>query len=239
MKSGSERQTDRGREGGFLEGDGEGGWWGVHMDDSFICAGLLRGKWRNRPDFLFSCAVFLMRSQSVCLAKTQKTHIYSVHFSLFLSLSQQFSVLLASFSVSQRLVESYFKPLMLNVFTRYSFGFLQSHQPRSVTLLYPIFLYVTILYHHICSQTNSTIHIVFLIHILNTFYCSAFLTIITVMLLSHCPSQTSCFAFGMVLWHLRQGCTVCMEREWMGGEYTLIWMDGTGPNAMWKTETLC
>ncbi len=126
---------------------------GVHMDDSFICAGLLRGKWRNRPDFLFSCAVFLMRSQSVCLAKTQKTHIYSVHFTLSLCLSLQFSVLLSSFFVSQRLVESCFKPLMLNVGTRFSSGFLQSHQPHSVTLLYSIFLFVTIAYHLICSQT--------------------------------------------------------------------------------------
>lgn len=186
---------------------------------------------------LFMCCV--SDAEPICLPGKNSKDPYLLCSLLSLSLSQQFSVLLASFSVSQRLVESYFKPLMLNVFTRYSFGFLQSHQPRSVTLLYPIFLYVAILYHQICSQTNSTIHIVLLIHILNTFYCSAFLTIITVMLLSHCPSQTSCFAFGMVLWHLRQGCTVCMEREWMGGEYTLIWMDGTGPNAMWKTETLC
>lgn len=83
-----------------------------HMDDSFICADFLRGKYRNHPDFLFSCAVFLMRSQSVCLAKTQKTHIYSPHFSL------------SSFLLSSSLVESYFKPLILNVGARFSSGFL-------------------------------------------------------------------------------------------------------------------
>lgn len=45
-----------------------------------------------RQDFLFLCAVLLMRSQSVCLDKTQKTRIYSVpsllpSVSLFLSFS--------------------------------------------------------------------------------------------------------------------------------------------------------
>jgi len=38
-------------------------------------------------------------------------------------LSLQFSVLFSSLSVSQRLVESYFKPLKLNVGTRFSSGF--------------------------------------------------------------------------------------------------------------------
>ena len=105
MKSWSERQTDRQREGWRIPGRR---WRAGLEDDSFICAGLLRGKWRNRPDFLFSCAVFLMRSQSVCLAKTQKTHIYSslslslsLSFSLSLSLSPQFFIILSSLSESE------------------------------------------------------------------------------------------------------------------------------------------
>lgn len=121
---------------------------------SLICAGLIHGKCRNRPDFVFSCA-FLMQSQSVCLTITQKTHIYTAHLCLSLSLSLQFSF----FSVSQRFVERYFKPFMLIVGTRFSSGFLQSHQSH-VTLLYPIFLFVSTLSNQICSQTNSTVHIV-------------------------------------------------------------------------------
>lgn len=105
VKSWSERQTDRGRDGGFLEGDGERGWWGEHMDSSFICAGLLRGKWRNRPDFLFlMCSVSDV--EPICLPGQNSKDPYLLHSFLSPLSSLQFSVFLSSFSVSQRLVEN-------------------------------------------------------------------------------------------------------------------------------------
>lgn len=61
-----------------------------HIGKSSIRADLLCGKWRNCSDSLFSCAVFLMWSQSIVLAKTAKTHIYILSFSPTLSLFSSF-----------------------------------------------------------------------------------------------------------------------------------------------------
>lgn len=76
MKCWSKRQTDGGRNGGFLEGNGERGWWGsTWIVVSFVqTSSVENGEIAQISSF--SCAVFVMWSQSVCLAGTQKTHIY-------------------------------------------------------------------------------------------------------------------------------------------------------------------
>lgn len=85
---------------------------GEHMDRGFICADLLRGKWRNRPDFLFfMCCVCDV--EPICLPGCNSKDPYL----LLSSLSRQFSVHLSPFSVSQRLVETLLSELSICFFT--------------------------------------------------------------------------------------------------------------------------
>lgn len=102
VKCWSKRQTDGGRNGGFLEGNGERGWWGsTWIVVSFVqTSSVENGEITQISSF--SCAVFVMWSQSVCLAETQKTHIYFCPPSLvsFLFISP------LSLSVLSRLVET-------------------------------------------------------------------------------------------------------------------------------------
>lgn len=110
VKCWSKRQTDGGRNGGFLEGDGERGCW----ESTWVVVSFVQTSSVENGEIAqissFSCAVFVMWSQSVCLAETQKTHIY-------FSLSPQFSVHLSPFSVCQRLVETLLSELSICFFT--------------------------------------------------------------------------------------------------------------------------
>lgn len=129
------------------EGGMDGGW----MEDSWKALGLVGGCTWMIVSFV----------QASSVANGEIAQISSFHvlcfwcganlsawpklkrpiFTLFTSLSLcvQFSVPLSSFSVSQRLVESYFKPLMLNVGTRFFIWFLTIPSTTSCHIVGPYF----------------------------------------------------------------------------------------------------
>lgn len=236
LKSWSKRQTDRRREGGFLEGDGERGGWGcTWMIVSFVQASsVANGEIAQISSFHVLC--FWCGANLSAWPKLKRPIFTSLLFrSLFSFLSSSplslwirglsKATLTPSCSISAwsfHLVS--YNPI--NHIVSYThtlctcctlFSYLQPHR---IIKSAPRFRAPFILPWLFWSPFNFP-------PFLNCYSCNAFC-------LSRCPSQTSdCLAFGAVLWCLWQGCGVCLC-VWKGSgwEVNTYWSGWMAPGPM-------